>query len=143
MVKRFKQMVTKKNNILLSLFLIFNYNCETMETTTCFNTDKFSMLTTLIEEKGTTIKLQERLVADKKTVAKEISLGDSYVILLAETNTIVVIDKKGTIPSYTCYIEEKQLMFSAYEARFDIEMDIDKRKEHWCQLITSVLPKED
>ncbi len=134
--------IPKKIAILL-LFIIFNYNCTPMNTKTCFNIDTFSMISKLIEEKGKTVMLYERLIASEDEKAKEISF-ENYVLELVvydTTSRIVVIDTQKNIPSYFCEIIEDELYFSAYESRIDSEQDMKDRRANWCMLTTKILAK--
>lgn len=128
---------------LLLLFVILNYNCEKMETKTCFNIDTFSMLATLIDEKGKTILLHERLIAGENVIAKEISFEHYLIEFVSQnmTSKIIVIDTEKNIPAYACKEKNGKLSFSAYESRFDIDKDIQDRKDNWCMLVKKILAK--
>jgi len=97
-----------KKPIVLLLFIIFNYNCTQMDTTTCFNIDTFSTLTALIKEEGKVIMLHERLVADKNESAKEISFEHYFIEFISdeETSQIIVIDTEREIPTYFCEVKD-------------------------------------
>ncbi|MBC8756318.1 hypothetical protein H2O64_16710 [Kordia sp. YSTF-M3] len=114
-----------------------------MEKATCFDIDTFSMLTTLIQEKGRQMLLHKRLVAGENETAKEIRFENYLIELVTESNThkIIVIAIERTIPTYVCEVKDEKLFFSAYEARFDIDKDVQDRKDNWCMLVTKILAK--
>jgi hypothetical protein len=137
----FYSMKIAKRIALLLLFIIFNHNCTQMDTKTCFDIDTFSILATLIQEKGKTILLHERLIAGENQTAKEISF-EHYLIEFVSRDTaskIIVIDTERKIPAYSCKVKKGKLSFSAYESRIDSEKDAQDRKDNWCMLVTKIL----
>lgn len=101
------------------------------------------MLATLIQEKGTAIMLHERLVADVNEMSKEIAFEHYLMALVTNDKTykIIVIDTENIIPTYVCEVRDAKLVLSAYEARFDMDIDIQNRKENWCMLVTKMVAK--
>ncbi|MGH1384542.1 hypothetical protein [Kordia sp.] len=133
-------MKTIKRATVLFLFIIFNYNCTTM-TSTCFNTNTYLELASLIDKSGHTQMLHERLVADMNEKAKEISFENFLLelVIYDTSSNIIIIDTKNNIPTYFCKIKDDGLYFSAYESRIDTEQDIQHRKDNWCELVSKIL----
>jgi len=133
-----------KTFLLLTSLLFLHLNCQEMNNTDCLNAKVFDLFKAYIEENATEIKLQERLVADTETTAKEVSFEDKYVELVQHSkfDEIIVIDKTKKIPPYSCKIAGDSLSLSAYASRFDTDQDVAARKKDWCALIAKIASKE-
>lgn len=126
---------------ILYLLLIFNYNCTQMEKAACFSTQTFTEITKLIQEKGSEMISKEHLVMDKSMNGKEYLVGNFYLILMAtnDQNVIIIADKNHQIPSFTCSVNNNELIFSAYESRLDTKKDSEQREKIWCELASELL----
>jgi hypothetical protein len=101
-------------------------------------------LTKLIQTKGTTIKLQQRLVSDKELKTKELSVSNFYLEFQEGHNdTIIIIDKDKTIPTYTVKLIEGEIHLHAYYSRFDTDKESEVRRKNWCKLANLALKQNE
>jgi hypothetical protein len=130
-----------KTYAFLTCLIVLNLNCNQMKDNECFETKNFDQLKTQIVENNDVIQLHERLVADTTTSALELSIQNKFLELVrVEGNDeIIVIDKNGSLPTYSCAIVNGQLKLSAYESRFDTEQDVKQRRNDWCKIVNELV----
>ena len=128
---------------LLLLLLFLSCNNPSIQTD-CLNASQFMALTKLIQTKGTTIRLQQRLVSDKELKTKELSVSNFYLELQEGQNeTIIIIDKDKTIPTYTANLIEGEIYLHAYSSRFDTDKESEVRRKNWCKLANLALKQNE
>jgi hypothetical protein len=121
-----------------------NFDSQEPNNTNCFNIKNFNLFKAYIIENGSNILLQERIITGVETVSIELSFDDHYIelIQIAESDVILIIDKRNKIPAYTCQIKDGKLKLSMYESRIDSIEGKEIRRNDWCQFITTFLAKE-
>ncbi|MFK7749604.1 MAG: hypothetical protein AB8B65_14505 [Kordia sp.] len=130
----------KGKNIFLLLIICLNFNCKKMETVNCFEIHTFSKVLNVVQNKGTSVFLDTKLVIQKDTKAKEY-VFENFVLESIENreDMIVIIDGTKVIPTFTVSKVGTSLNFSAYASRIDSEDEKQQRKDIWCQLATKIL----
>ena len=112
----------------------------------CLTMDNFNSIVSFIEDHGEQIKISERLLSDKESLALEISIGSRFVQLenYQDHKNIIIIDKNedDKTPPYFVSKKNNEIQISAYYSRFDTDEDLKIRAEDWCDIVSELTKKQ-
>lgn len=112
----------------------------------CLTIENFNSVASFVEDHGEQIKISERLLSDKGSLALEVSTGRRFVLLekYQDHKSIIIIDKNedDKTPPYFVSNENNEIQISAYNSRFDNDEDSKKRAEDWCDIVLILTKKQ-